>query len=104
MPVEGGGGGGGETDYKYANGGPANWPCIPPAAIPKTSNPRRPEMQYRNLSLGFLIPTVQNCGGRSPEMEFLDINLTKDSSLLLYAIHRPSTGRFERNPYSSLVF
>ncbi len=61
-------------------------------------------MQYRNLSLGFLIPTVQNCGSRSPEMEFLDISLTKDSSLLLYAIHSPSVGGFERKPYSYLVF
>jgi hypothetical protein len=28
------------------------------------------------------------------EMEFLDINLTKDSSLLLHSIHSPSTGGF----------
>ncbi len=36
VPVEGGGGGGGgEIDYKYANGGPANWPCIPAAISPK---------------------------------------------------------------------
>ncbi len=28
--------------------------------------------------------------GRQPEMEFLDINLTKDKNLLLYAIHSPS--------------
>ncbi len=27
------------------------------------------------------------------EMEFLDINLTKDSSLLLHAIHSPSNWR-----------
>ncbi len=43
-------------------------------------------MQYRNLSLGFLIPTVQYCGGRSLQMEFLDINLTKEWSLLLYTL------------------
>jgi hypothetical protein len=30
----------------------------------------------------------------APEMEFLDINLTKDSNLLLHAIHSLSTGRF----------
>ncbi len=29
-----------------------------------------------------------------PEMEFLDINLTKDSSLLLHANHGLSTGKF----------
>jgi hypothetical protein len=29
-----------------------------------------------------------------PEMDFLDINLTKDSSLLLHAIHSLSTGGF----------
>ena len=28
----------------------------------------------------------------NPEMEFLDFNLTKDSSLLLLAIHSISTG------------
>ncbi len=28
----------------------------------------------------------------NPEMEFLDFNLTKDSSLLLHAIHSISTG------------
>ncbi len=28
------------------------------------------------------------------EMEFLDINLTKDLSLLLHAMHSPSTGVF----------
>jgi hypothetical protein len=31
---------------------------------------------------------------REPEMEFLDVNVTKDSSLLLHAIHSLSTGRF----------
>ncbi len=30
------------------------------------------------------------------DMEFLDINLTKDSSLLLHAIHSLSTGGFEK--------
>jgi hypothetical protein len=30
----------------------------------------------------------------APGMEFLDINLTKDSSLLLHAIHSLSTRRF----------
>jgi hypothetical protein len=30
----------------------------------------------------------------NPEMKFLDINLTKDSSLLLHAIHSLSTGLF----------
>jgi hypothetical protein len=35
-------------------------------------------------------------------MEILDINLTKESSLLLHAIHSPSTGRFSRQPYTSL--
>ncbi len=36
-------------------------------------------------------------------MEFLDINLTKDLSLLLFAIHSPSTGGFEGN-HTFLVF
>jgi hypothetical protein len=31
---------------------------------------------------------------KKPEMEFLDISLTKDLSLLLYAIHSLSTGGF----------
>ncbi len=38
-----------------------------------------------------------SCGGISlmiPEVEFLDINLTKGSSLLLHAIHRPFYGGF----------
>jgi hypothetical protein len=35
---------------------------------------------------GINIPDPQHC---FPEMEFLDINLTKDSSLLLHAIHSP---------------
>ncbi len=39
-----------------------------------------------------------------PEMEFLDINLTKDSSLLLHAIFTVySTGGFYRKPYSTEV-
>jgi hypothetical protein len=40
-----------------------------------------------------------------PEVEFLDINLTKDLSLLLHAMlfTVPSTGGFKRIPYSSLV-
>ena len=39
------------------------------------------------------------------EMEFLDIILTKDSSILLHAIHSPfyCTGGFQRKPYSYLV-
>ncbi len=36
-------------------------------------------------------------------MEFLDINGTKDSSLLPHAIRSPSTGRFKRKSYSSLL-
>jgi hypothetical protein len=32
--------------------------------------------------------------GLNPEMEFLDINLIKDSSLLLHAFHSLSTGGF----------
>jgi hypothetical protein len=35
--------------------------------------------------------------GKSTEMEFLDINLTKGSSLLLHAIHNLSTGGIEKN-------
>ena len=38
-----------------------------------------------------------------PEMEFLDINLTKDSSLLLHAILSHSTGGFSRKANSNLV-
>jgi hypothetical protein len=38
-----------------------------------------------------------------PEMEFLDISLTKDKSLLLHAIHSPFYWGFEKNSYSSLV-
>jgi hypothetical protein len=32
--------------------------------------------------------------GKSTEMEFLDVNFTKDSSLFLHAIHSLSTGGF----------
>jgi hypothetical protein len=39
----------------------------------------------------------------TPEMEFLDINLTKDSSLLLHVIHSISIGGFVRKPDSTLV-
>jgi hypothetical protein len=39
--------------------------------------------------------------GKYTEIEFLDINLAKDSSLLLFTV--PSTGGFERKPYPSLV-
>jgi hypothetical protein len=41
-----------------------------------------------------------------PEMDFLGISLTKDSSLLLHAIHAIhslSTGGFLRKPGSTLV-
>jgi hypothetical protein len=38
-----------------------------------------------------------------PEREFLDINLTKDSSLLLHAVHSLSTGGFLKKPDSTLV-
>jgi hypothetical protein len=39
-----------------------------------------------------------------PEMEFLDIKLTKVLSLFLRELFTvPSTGRFNRKPYSSLV-
>jgi hypothetical protein len=31
-----------------------------------------------------------------PEIEFLEINLTKDSSLLLHAIHSPFTGGLKK--------
>jgi hypothetical protein len=42
--------------------------------------------------------------GTSTVMEFLDINLTKYSSLMLHAIHSPFTGGFcKRKPYSTLV-
>ncbi len=40
----------------------------------------------------------------TPEMEFLDINLTKGSSLLLHAIHSLSTSGFlNKTPDSTLV-
>ncbi len=39
-------------------------------------------------------PLVLPIQAAPPEMEFLDINLTKDSSLLLHAIHNLSTGGF----------
>ncbi len=38
-----------------------------------------------------------------PEMEFLEINLTKDSSLLLHAIHSLFHWRIFKKMYSSLV-
>jgi hypothetical protein len=38
-----------------------------------------------------------------PEMEFLDVNLTKDSILLLYAIHSPFYWRISIKPYFALV-
>jgi hypothetical protein len=41
---------------------------------------------------------------REPEMEFLDMNLTKDLRLLLHAIHSLyTTGVFYWKPYSTLV-
>jgi hypothetical protein len=44
------------------------------------------------------------CTKPCQEMEFLDIRLTKYSSLLLRPIHSPFyTGEFWRKPYSSLV-
>jgi hypothetical protein len=38
------------------------------------------------------------------EMEFLDINLTKDSSLLLHAIHSPFYWRIFRENHTILWF
>ncbi len=38
------------------------------------------------------------------EMEFLKINLTKDSSLMPMLVTVPSTGGLERKPYSTLGF
>jgi hypothetical protein len=38
-----------------------------------------------------------------PEMEFLDINCTKDSSLLLHAIHSAFYWRILKKKYYSLV-
>jgi hypothetical protein len=37
-------------------------------------------------------------------MEFLDINLTKDLSVLLHAVHFPSTGGFSRELYGTLLW
>jgi hypothetical protein len=46
------------------------------------------------LDLDYML-TKQNSAADGPEMEFLDINLTKKtSSLLLHAIYSLSTGRF----------
>jgi hypothetical protein len=39
-----------------------------------------------------------------PEMQFLDIILTKDSNLLLHAVHSLFYWRILRKPNSSLVF
>jgi hypothetical protein len=39
----------------------------------------------------------------SPEMEFLDINLTKDLIILLHAVHSPFYWRISRRSSSSLV-
>ncbi len=38
-----------------------------------------------------------------PKREFLDINFSKDSSLLLHDIHSLSTGGFLKKPHSTLV-
>ncbi len=38
-----------------------------------------------------------------PGMEFLDVNLTEDSILLLYAIHSPFNWRILIKPFSALV-
>jgi hypothetical protein len=47
---------------------------------------------------------VDNIAHATPKMEFLDINLTKDSSFLRHAIHSPFYWRIlKRNPYSSPV-
>jgi hypothetical protein len=45
----------------------------------------------------------KNPVGKPREMKFLDINLTKDSSLLLHAIHSPFYWRIKKKPYFSLV-
>jgi hypothetical protein len=37
------------------------------------------------------------------EIEFLDINLSKDTSFLLYAVHSPVYWRIFKKSYSSLV-
>jgi hypothetical protein len=51
-----------------------------------TSGDREIRMLF--FSTGFQY-SLFNGSVSSPEMEFLDINLTKDSSLLLHAIHSP---------------
>jgi hypothetical protein len=44
-------------------------------------------MPFISVAGTLVVESVSN-----PEMEFLDFNLTKDSSLLLHAIHSVSTG------------
>jgi hypothetical protein len=72
------------------------------------------DYKKNNFSSSFLLsyrirdPGWKKIGIRDkhPEGEFLDINLTKDSSLLLHAIHSPCYWRILKktnHTYSSLV-
>ncbi len=66
-----------------------------PLALPPPHPHPSPPPQSCEENLAYLSPYS--------EMEFVDINFTKDSSLLLHAIHRLSTGRILKKPDSTLV-
>jgi hypothetical protein len=60
----------------------------------KKPNVNRP--RYILIVLAFF--SMKQC----PEMKFMDFNLTKDSSLLLHAIHSLSTSGFYKNKYKKI--
>jgi hypothetical protein len=55
------------------------------------------DLDFIRLSYHALIHCCFSFYCTYPEMEFLDINLTKDSSLLLHAIHSPFMADFKEN-------
>jgi hypothetical protein len=70
---------------------------FPPAAVCRPAAPKfleQAEDAGCEPTHARLIPQAGQRQPQHPEVEFLDINLIKDSSLLLHAIHSPfSCGR-----------
>jgi hypothetical protein len=62
---------------------------------------------YFKSLLSSMVPKIQmfviTSRAADPEMEFLDINLTKDSSLSLHAIHSPFYWKISKQQFSPLV-
>jgi hypothetical protein len=80
----------------------SRWREKVPAGAPLEQISMNSSTTSADSSRNFKNPPIserKNC----PEMEFLDINLTKDSSLLLHAIHSLSTGGFLKKPETTLV-